>query len=468
MQLKRPKVIRGTLAAATCTLLGNGSTNAVAASLQDWEFDSAVLFYNEANRVSVLEPVINLRAPLGDESFFTLHLVLDTLSGSSPNGAIPNAVEQTFSGPSGSNAYSVAAGQTPLDPTFKDERGAGSISLEKPLATNLKGVFGANASQEFDYTSVGVSASFSLDINNKLTTLTAGGAVNFDTVSPVGGAPEPKSPVTAPVPVPTDASISTVNTLASASGSAVVNGENEGEGGGTGPGKSKTVSDFLFGITQVLGRKTLLQVNYGYGKSSGYLTDPYKVLSVVDSTNAVSPDPNCGVLAIDTNGDCAYLHESRPDSRVRQSVYWKINHQFTDDVVYFSYRHYWDDWGVTAQTADLRYRLELGHKHYLQPHFRYSKQTAADFYHYFLINGDYSNTYASADYRLGDMTTVTTGLLYGIELSKDSEFSIRVERMVQTGESHPDVAKFSPTLSSFDLFPEVKASIVQLSYRYSF
>ena len=45
---------------------------------------------------------------------------------------------------------------------------------------------------------------------------------------------------------------------------------------------SKDVLDLLLGFTQVLNRTTVLRVNYSYSDSSGYLNDPYKILSVVD------------------------------------------------------------------------------------------------------------------------------------------------------------------------------------------
>lgn len=37
----------------------------------------------------------------------------------------------------------------------------------------------------------------------------------------------------------------------------------------------------------MLGRKDLMQFNLSYGNKIGYLTDPYKILSVVDDTTGV-------------------------------------------------------------------------------------------------------------------------------------------------------------------------------------
>jgi hypothetical protein len=446
MQLKKTKSIRGALATATCALLGSHMPQPAVANEpgNDWEFDSALLYYSEKDRVTAVEPVISARRDLGDDQFLNFKFVVDALSGSSANGAVPADKTQTFSGPSGQKSYSVAPNQTPLDPTFEDTRFAASILWEKPASRNLKTFFGANFSTETDYTSLGVSGTFTYDTNNKNTTFSAGAAFSHDTISPMGGAPDP---------------FTEVPTSSTAGGED--EGDEDGEGGEGGEGgETKNVSDFLFGITQIISRQTITQINYSIGQSSGYLTDPYKLLTVVD------PVTGDLVPAVDPNNTWRYLYEKRPDTRTRQSLYWKINHQFTDDVVYLTYRYYWDDWDVKSHTVDLRYRFELGKHQYVQPHARYYQQTAANFHRYYLMDGEPLPQYASADYRLGDMTTTTLGLLYGVELDKHSEFNFRAESMKQSGDSYP--AEAVGKLRDYNLFPDVTAIILQASYNYKF
>ena len=98
----------------------------------------------------------------------------------------------------------------------------------------------------------------------------------------------------------------------------------------------------------------------------------------------------------------------------------------------------------------------MGH-HYIEPHVRYYTQTAADFYHTSLIDGQTYN-YASADYRLADLTTTTLGIKYGI--GKDSEFSIRAEHMVQSAEPSQVIGN----QSAQDLVPDVDANMLTLNY----
>jgi hypothetical protein len=442
---QKPKSIRGALATATCALLGSHLPQPASASepFKDWEYDSALLYYSEQDRVTAVEPVVSARRDLGDDQYLNFKFVVDALSGASANGAVPSDKEQTFSGPSGQKSYTVAPNQTPLDPTFEDTRFAANMLWEKPTSRYLKTLFGANFSTETDYTSLGVSASLTYDMNNKNTTLAAGASFNHDTVSPIGGAPDP---------------FTEVPTSSTSTGDG--EGDDEGEGGEGEGGETKNVSDFLFGITQVISRKTITQLNYSIGQSSGYLTDPYKLLTVVD------PVTGDLVPGVDPNNTYRYLHEKRPDSRTRQSVYWKTNHQFAHDVAYLTYRYYWDDWDITSHTVDLRYRYQIGHHHYLQPHARYYQQTAANFYRYYLVDGEPLPDYASADYRLGDMTTTTFGLLYGAELGKNSEFTFRAEYMKQSNQGYP--ADAIGKLRDYNLSPDVKAIILQASYNVKF
>lgn len=400
--------VRGALALATCSLLAGIPPSAHAAG-EEWEVDSAVLLYSEgSDRISLIEPVVSIRKALGDDEYFGARLVIDTLTGASPNGAIPLDQVQTFTTPSGNGEYRTEAGETPLDDTFRDTRVALSATWEKPLSERLRGVFGANFSTEYDYQSMGVTATLARDFNQRNTTLSAGLGYSQDTVEPVGGTPVGLTPMPAFPAVKTT----------------------------EGSSEDKTVTEVLLGITQVVNRRTLVQLNYTYGLDDGYLTDPYKILTVLDSGNPP-----------------AYVYEKRPDERTRQTVFWRTLHQFDENVLDVSYRYYWDDWGVRSHTLDTRYRYELGAGHYLQPHLRLYRQGAADFYHYNLEAGSIPE-YASADYRLGEMTTTTLGLKYGWVRSQNREFSVRAEYMNQSDDE--------------GRFEDVDAVIVQFGYSFLF
>ncbi|WP_455208006.1 DUF3570 domain-containing protein [Kaarinaea lacus] len=435
MQLKKRPSIRSTLATATCTLLGTQAEDVAAFGTDTpWEFDSALLYYSEDQRVTAIEPVFKARKELNDNEYLNLRLVIDALTGASASGAAAMPFAQTFTTPSGDSSYTTPANETPLDPSFKDTRVALSADWEKPINRTLRGVYGAYLSREYDYTSLGGSATFSQDTEDKNRTYTAGIALSYDLVSPVGGAPIELTPM----PV---------------TGTKQTSGSNE----------TKTVVDLLFGITQVLDRKSLVQLNYTIGTNNGYLTDPYKILSVVDS-NPASPCYGEIINRCNSTG-YSYRYEARPDSRLSQSLFARYIHQFNEDVIYLTYRYFWDDWGINSHAVDLRYRFEMGGGHYLQPHARYYVQSKADFYKPYLLDSEEGSVQAaSADYRLGDMTTTTLGLLYGLELSEKSEFTIRAEVMKQAGDEPP---KFG-ALNNQILFPDVDSIIVQAGYSFHF
>lgn len=411
MQLKNKKSIRSLLAVATTSLLSGVAHSANTSSVDNsWEVDSAILFYSEADRVSVIEPVVSARKKLGSDEFLNFRVVLDSLTGASASGAIKTTNAQTFTTPSGASTYTTAANQTPLDSTFHDTRVSVNAEWEMPVNKTTKAIYGANVSKEFDYLSIGVSANFSWDFNNRNTTLTTGLALNADTVNPVGGVP-------------------TGLTAMSASKSS------------TGADDTKQVTDLVIGVTQVINRTTLMQFNLNIGTDSGYLTDPYKLLSVLDGGgNLRTTDP--------------YLYEKRPDSRSRQALYWKTVKALGDDVLNLSYRYYWDDWDVSSHTVEMKYRFSLGANHYLQPELRYYVQDKANFYNYNLVDGSIP-TYASADYRLADLKSTTLSFKYGFDINKDSEFAVRLGVMNQT--SNGDAP-----------FEDVDATFVQFNYNIDF
>ncbi|NOZ51934.1 MAG: DUF3570 domain-containing protein [Gammaproteobacteria bacterium] len=435
--LKKGVSIRNALTTATCTLLGGGASAQASATevATPWEFDSALLYYSETDRVTAIEPVIKMRKELNDNEFINFRIVVDSLTGSSASGAVPMPFAQTFTQPSGNKTYTTNANETPLDPSFKDTRVALNAEWEKPLSRTLKSNLGANISKEYDYTSLGASASFSQDVNARNTTLTGGISLSYDIIEPVGGVP-----------------LGLTEMPDFADGEKILEDSDD----------TKTVVDLLFGVTQVINRKTLMQLNYTYGSSRGYLTDPYKILSIIDDTVGA----NFGeIINQGANDGASYRYEARPDSRAGQSLYWKVVHQFEEDVINASYRYYWDDWGISSHTIDMRYRYQIGGGHYLQPHLRYYVQSEADFYTPYLLDSNNTTVKeASSDYRLGDMTTTTIGLLYGVALTASSEFTFRGELMTQSGD---EPSKFG-ALSNQTLFPDVDAIIVQIGYSFQF
>ena len=312
----------------------------------------------------------------------------------------------------------MAPGQLPIDQSFHDQRIALSGGYEAPIGTQSKFSAGAALSHELDFFSTSINGLLSRDFNNRNTTLAAGLNLEADKISPVGGTPVPLSPYGA------------------------------FEKGGN---RNKNLQDALLGVTQVVTRRWITQANVSYEHSSGYQTDPYKIVTQVDA------------LGNDAAG--MYLYESRPQTRNRLALFWDNKYAFDNDVLQASYRRTQDSWGVHTDTFEMHYRLSLGDYGYFEPHAREYRQSAADFFRFFLFQTAAQPAYVSADPRLAAFTGQTFGLKYGLALGKDGEFDVRAERYTQRGAGP---ANPPPGLQGLDLYPGMQAYLLQVGLRFTF
>ena len=444
MQLKK---ISGQMSLAACALLQVTTPTAQAAE-HEWKVDTATLIYSESDsRVSVFEPGLHASLDLNEDEKIDIGVVFDVLTGATPNGAHATNSTQTFTSASGSKRYTAAPGETPLDNSFQDTRLAGSIDYSINLDRMSRITWGANLSGETDYFSMGGRVNYEQDFNNRNTTLTTGLALSLDILEPTGGVPTRFAPM-----------------LVSSGGGEDNESEDDEDGEG-GESDNKLTTDMIIGVTQVINRKTLLQVNYSFGYSSGYLNDPSKIVSVIDPATGLPATTGFFNTAVTDN--LPYVYESRPDSRTRQSLYSKIVRHLGEDVIHLSYRYYQDDWDIKSNTLDFKYRYQMDGS-YLQPHIRLYEQTAASFKRHDLqlgsdidpVTGQVLVQYASNDYRLADSRTVTLGLKYGKPLGQNQQFSMRAEWMSQTI-NEPGVPEAEKT-------PGLDAIILQVNYSFLF
>lgn len=423
------KSIRASLSAATGMLLGGAAPAAQAFGTDTpWEVDVAALYYSESDgRVQAFEPVIRGRKELGDDEYLNLKLVVDSLTGATPTGAVPSSQPQTFTRPSGNGSYTIEAGAVPLDDTFLDTRVAIGADWEKPLAAMTRGNFGINVSSEYDFESLGLSATIAHDLNQRNTTLTAGVALESDRIEPEGGIPAEFASAMVPAGQP----------------------QNRRD-----TSESRDQIDLLLGLTQVISERTLMQFNISHSESDGYHNDPFKFVSLVE--DAAGPGQGEPVDNI---------FEKRPDARSKSSFFWKTLHSFgNEDVVDFSYRYLTDDWGIESHTLDLRYTWMLNDDAFWQPHLRLYRQGAADFYRTLWPASATVPEFISADYRLGDLQSLTLGIKYSQVLGNGDKIEFRLEQLTQTNDPSPG----SKIGSQADrrLILDTEASILQFTYSF--
>lgn len=299
--------------------------------------------YNEdRGRIHIITHSYLLELPL--TSWLTLKGagVYDGISGATPNGLPP---------------------QTPGDPTvpvvkIDDERRAGYV--EPTLR------FGANTftpqlaySIEGDYESYGLSFTYAREFNDKNTTLTLGVGHNSDRII-------------------------------------------------SGPGmlifkdESKDSTDYLVGVSQLLGPKTVFSANLTIGYSHGFQADPYK--------GAAFPAYFIG----------SRFPERRPQNRFKQIALLGLTHYLDalDASIETSYRYFHDSYRIHSHTVSATWNQKVGKRLVVSPMFRFYNQSEASFYGV-MFDGDPTDPsnlppsrYYSADFRLSSFNTLT----YGVKL----------------------------------------------------
>jgi hypothetical protein len=383
LQLSEPAApIKSRLRAAVCLLLATG-VPAVARAEGSTQFDSSVLLYGERDRADVVEPTVRVTRTRANGQSFSVGLVYDVITGASPTGALPSGQVQTTTSASGTST-TVPAGAIPTT-TFEDKRYALDGEVHLPLTSLLASTFAGHYSSEKDYSSLGASTKLSYDLDQRRITVTAGAAFDRDDVFPVGGTPL---------------------------------GLTDGTGATDSEPQPKHIASGLLGVARVVSRRWLLSLTGTRAREDGYLTEPYKVVSTVDATSG------------ETVGQ---LTESRPDERTRNSVLAGSVTAIGADVLHVSYRYYWDDWSLESHTADLMYRHDLSDHSWIQPHLRWYAQNPASFYTTGLVAGAPLPAFASSDYRLGPLRTMTVGMSFGFSVAASAgEWTIRPEYIRQS------------------------------------
>ncbi len=367
-------------ALAAATLMS--ATQIEVASAADWSQELSTFSFKESdNRVTDTSIKYAGKGSFNDgDTLLNLDLGVDVLTGASPTGALPSDGTTTvITSPSGGKTTTNTSSK--LDKaSFKDKRYSFSIGVDRALKdTGTRANLGASYSKENDYKHLGISSGLSHEFNQKNTTLSAGIAYSSDTINPVGGTPTP---------------LTTKGTLT------------------TNNNQSKKTTDFIVGATQVLSKNAIAQANYGISRQTGYLNDPYKLISVIDSNGKLIRN----------------LHESRPNTRLGHNLYGALKYSLPNkNVITSTARLHTDDWGINSVTSELKYRMQLANKNSIEPYIRFYHQTSADFYNTHLVDKQNTANHASADYRLAEMSTYTVGATYRMKTSSKKEWSLTGE-----------------------------------------
>jgi hypothetical protein len=177
---------------------------------------------------------------------------------------------------------------------------------------------------------------------------------------------------------------------------------------------------YSFGVSQILTRNTLLDLNYEIDTDQGYLANPYREIRYlspggVGFTLAPQVYPNTRT----SNAASVLLKYYLP---------WRA-------VLTAQYRYYHDTWAVVGDTFQLGYTLPVWHRWVFDTSLRYYTQSHASFYSDLFPRADYQN-YEARDRELAafDSYTVGFGASYEFDMPKvpwihKSSANVRVDRM---------------------------------------
>ncbi len=373
--------------------------------------EASGLFYSEAQRTTIAEPIARITRLFANGQTLSAQFALDVMTGASPTDGNPAGTAQTTTSPSG-NKTTISADAVPTA-KFSDTRGALDLEWVRPVGV-LTPSLGVHVSREKDYQSLGGSGSLAIDLDHRLLTVTVGGGRDQDRVLPLEG---------------------------------IVRGLTNGLSAHA-DGADKHVTTAMLGVSRVLTRRWLVGANVSRIREDGYLTEPYKVVSLLDPV---------------TGKSSSSLREKRPDQRTRTSMLVSSAYHLTNEVLSLSYRHYKDDWDIRSNTVDGRLRMPISESSWFEPHARFYTQTAAKFFRPGLIQGDPLPDFASADRRLGKFSTLTLGAAYGFRIpGQPGEWSVRAEYMGQFGEHHP--AGMVGVQRDYDLAPPLNVGSIVLGW----
>ncbi|MDB6093447.1 MAG: hypothetical protein JWM32_1009 [Verrucomicrobia bacterium] len=295
------------------------------------------------DRITVQAQYGLVEKDLGPDMHVKLQGVIDAIAGATPNGEPP----------------ATPGGQVPLT-NLTDRRKAWSAEISRQFPRVNVAVGYAN-SRESDYVSNGWSLNTLTDFNQKNTTLLLGVAGVDDVVR---------------VPY--------------------LRADDKKRGW-----------DLIAGVTQLLDPNTSVTANLGYGSSTGFLGDPYRI---IQQRTEVFP----GVfLPVD-------YPESRPHERDKWTIFLGVNRAFpaTNGTLEAGYRYYHDTFGTGANTFELAWFQKIGEHFILRPEVRFYDQEAADFYR-LTANGigftpsfrpASTGPFYSSDYRLSAFRSYNYGL----------------------------------------------------------
>ena len=215
--------------------------------------------------------------------------------------------------------------------------------------------------------------------------------------------------------------------------------------------KDKRVLTLSGGLTQVLGRRLIAQLDVSYTQNKGLLSDAYQVITIVRDAAVSTFEP---------------IH---PGHRARKAIGLRVNYKLASpSALQLGYRYYWDDWEVRSHTVSTRYqhrlssgvRLGLGVRTYVQSKAFFFEAEYSDPMEFMTVDSKLDKGYTTAfqlDAVFGGSAFEKVPVL---KLLADEKVALSVKfNLYQRHTASPDW---------HSRFKNLYAYVISLGYRYRF
>ncbi len=223
-------------------------------------------------------------------------------------------------------------------------------------------------------------------------------------------------------------------------------GHNSHEGHDLAPGadypelnETSTFHNFNLGLSQVLSKNSLLQLNGTYSHQNGYLTNPYKAVYVRGEITAAEYFQQAQDVPFNKFSNLEVVgfnlfREVRPGQRNQWAFSTQLNQYIPgfDAALHANYRYYFDDWGIDSHTFELSWNQPFPYGFMVSPNVRYYSQSQADFFApYFLAPR--ADGYYSSDFRLSGYGSLSGGLTVSKQFAKGVSLEAGIEYYTHQG-----------------------------------
>lgn len=256
--------------------------------------------------VNILYPTVSVNKQISDKTSINARYLVDVISAAS--------MKTIFRVDGVSSATQNLHGGGDSNPDeMRHEFGGGVTHLLGDILLSLNGIY----STEHDYTSKTIAANVSVPFAKKNTVLNFGVVRSWDVVSPQTRFWE----------------------------------------------KDKNVISLNAGLSQIIGKGWITQINMFYSRNEGFLSDAYQVVSFINRDRVV------------------YYSPVYPDNRDRRALGVRSSYSLdSKSSIQFGYRYYWDTWDVKSHTFNALYQRHLNDEITLSFGARFYNQTKAYFF----------------------------------------------------------------------------------------